>query len=70
MRYKKVQHHPGSCVGGALRHLAFVEQPEDEAPICISPDYYSVSRHSGQVALPPLGDIGSAAIPAQQLKVP
>lgn len=29
-----------------------------------------MSRYPGQVTSPPLGDISSAAIPAQQLKVP
>lgn len=50
-------------------HLAFVEQPEDEASICVSPDDHGVRGHPGQVTLSPFSDVGPAAIQAQQLKV-
>lgn len=49
--------------------MTFVEQPEDEAPICVGPDHHSMRRNPGQVASPPFGDISPAAIPAQELEV-
>lgn len=61
--------HPKKLCGVPWTHLAFIEQPEDEASICVGPDHHGVSWYPSQMALPPFGDISPGAILAQQLKV-